>query len=90
MLRRLVRSPNTGYRFNIFLMKTLPQHKLTIVGSMTCYATVPCGAWHFPTRKVLAQCFPAVQVARGDRELPLVACSCRRLRVPGVPICAVP
>ena len=32
--RSLVRSPQTGYHFNLFLVKTLSQYKLMIVGSM--------------------------------------------------------
>ena len=52
--RNLVRSPQQGYHFNLFLMKTLSTFKLTLVGSMTSYSTVPCGAWDAPTGKVLS------------------------------------
>ena len=52
--RNLVRSPQQGYHFSLFLMKTLSTFKLTLVGSMTSYSAVPCGAWDAPTGKVLS------------------------------------
>ena len=53
--RNLVRSPNTGYHFDMFLMnlKMLSQRKLTIVGCMTSYATVPCSTWDSPAVEVV-------------------------------------
>ena len=53
--RNLVRSPQQGYHFNLFLMKTLSTFKLTLINSMTSYSTVPCGAWDAPTGKVLSR-----------------------------------
>lgn len=52
--RQLVRSPNTGYHFNLFYVKTLDGKKLVLVGSMTSYGTVPCAKWDWQTGKVLS------------------------------------
>ena len=52
--RQLVRSPNTGYHFNLFYVKTLDGKKLVSVGSMTSYGTVPCAKWDWQTGKVLS------------------------------------
>ena len=52
--RNLVRSPNTGYHMNLFLMKTLGGMKVVMAGSMTCYGSVPCGKWDSDTAFVLS------------------------------------
>eukprot|EP00435_Cladocopium_sp_Y103_P066859 s1306_g29.t1 len=41
--RQLIRSPNKGYHFNLFYMRTLDGFKFTLVGTMTSYATVEGG-----------------------------------------------
>ena len=49
-----VRSPNTGYHFNIFYVRTLDGQKLIICGSMSSYSSVPSGRWDQETGRVLA------------------------------------
>ena len=51
---RLLRSPTTGYHCNIFMMKTLDNFKMVLVGSMTSYGSVPCGRWDSETGAVLS------------------------------------
>ena len=51
---KLVRSPTTGYHFNVFLLKTLDNFKLVFAGSMTSYGSVPCGKWDTATARVLS------------------------------------
>ena len=60
--RQLVRSPNTGYHFNLFYVRTLDGFKFVLVGSMTSYGTVPCAKWDYPTGQVLSH--PAFQPFR--------------------------
>ena len=52
--RQLIRSPNTGYHFNLFYMKTLTNMKLVITGTMTSYTSVPCGHWDAETGRILS------------------------------------
>ena len=52
--RHLVRSPSSGYHMNLFMVKTLDSVKVTICGSMTSYANVPCARWDALTGSVLA------------------------------------
>ena len=52
--RQLIRSPNTGYHFNLFYMKTLSNMKLVITGTMTSYSSVPCGHWDAETGRILS------------------------------------
>ena len=52
--RNSVRSPNTGYHMNLFLMKTLNGMKVVMAGSMTSYSSVPCGRWDSHTAEVLS------------------------------------
>ena len=60
--RQLIRSPSDGYHFSLFYMKTLSNMKLVVVGSMTSYASVPCGKWDEKTGEVLGH--PAFQPFR--------------------------
>eukprot|EP00439_Symbiodinium_sp_Y106_P026029 s6164_g3.t1 len=80
----LLRSPNTGYHFNVFHVKTLSQHNLTIASGMTSYATDPCGAWDLPIGKVLPRArfhpfrwpsMPENSLRHQDQEL-MNTCSC--------------
>ena len=52
--RNLVKSPSTGYHFNLFLVRTLDIVKVVICGSATCYTSVPCAKWDAMTGSVLS------------------------------------
>ena len=52
--RQLIRAPNLGYHLNLFYVRSLDGYKLTIVGSMTSYGSVPCGRWDAATARVLS------------------------------------
>ena len=52
--RHLVRSPSSGYHFNLFMVKTLDSCKVIICGSATCYTHVPCAKWDSLTGEVLS------------------------------------
>ena len=52
--RNLVKSPSTGYHFNLFLVRTLDSVKVVICGSATCYTSVPCAKWDAMTGSVLS------------------------------------
>ena len=52
--RQLVRSPNTGYHLNLFYVRTIDGFKVSLVGSMTSYGTVPCAKWDAQTGEVMA------------------------------------
>ena len=64
---KLVRSPTTGYHFNVFLLKTLDNFKLVFAGSMTSYGSVPCGKWETATARVFSHsafqpfCWPVMR-----------------------------
>ena len=51
--KALVRSPNTGYHFNMFYVRTLDGQKLVICGSMSSYSSVPAARWDKETGRVL-------------------------------------
>ena len=52
--RSLVKSPSTGYHFNLFLVRTLDSVKVIICGSATCYSSAPCARWDAATGEVLS------------------------------------
>ena len=52
--RALVRSPNTGYHFNVFYVRTLDGQKLVLCGSMSSYSSVPAARWDAHTGRVLS------------------------------------
>ena len=52
--RHLVRSPSSGYHFNLFMVKTLDSVKVIVTGSMTCYSHLPCARWDAATGEVLS------------------------------------
>ena len=52
--RSSVRTPSTGYHFNIFMVRTLDGVKVTLCGSATCYSSVPCARWDALTGDVLS------------------------------------
>lgn len=53
--RSLVRSPSTGYHFNLFMTKTLDSVKVFICISATSYSSVPCAKWDALSGPVLSQ-----------------------------------
>ena len=61
--RALVRSPNSGYHFNVFYVRTLDGQKLVLCGSMSSYSSVPAARWDACTGRVLSPGIPTVQVA---------------------------
>ena len=50
---KMVRTPTSGYHMNLFYVRILDGYKFILVGSMTSYGSVPCGAWDVPTSSVL-------------------------------------
>ena len=60
--RALIRSPSSGYHLSLFYNRTLDGYKLTILGSMTSYTSVPCASWDEHTADVVSH--PAFQPFR--------------------------
>ncbi|CAL1152073.1 unnamed protein product [Cladocopium goreaui] len=50
---RDMRSPSSGYHMNIFYVRAMDGYKFILVGSMTCYGSVPYARWDADTGAVL-------------------------------------